>query len=124
MKVATIGTFGLLMLAGVLSAQKAHSLSVRTSETFTGEITDSLCAEGHQIGFLNSEKNCVITCVKVDGAEFELYNSQMNHIYKLSDQIQPEVYAGQEVIVTGNYEKETNSIHVISIRPRITYAGL
>jgi hypothetical protein len=41
MKVAAIGMVGLLVLAGGLSAQKTPSLSVRNSETFTGDITDS-----------------------------------------------------------------------------------
>jgi hypothetical protein len=48
----------------------------------------------------------------------------MKHIYPLDDQQQPESFAGQEVAVTGSYGKEANAIHVISIRPKITYAGL
>jgi hypothetical protein len=124
MKVAAIGMVGLLMLAGGLSAQKAPSFSVRNSETFTGEITDSICAEGHNIGVTKSEKNCVLTCVKLDSAQFVLYNSEVKQIYNLDDQLQPEAFAGQEVTVIGRYDKDTNAIHVISIRPKITYAGL
>ena len=124
MKVAAIGMVGLLMLAGGLSAQKAPSFSVRNSETFTGEITDSICAEGHNIGVTKSEKNCVLTCVKLDSAQFVLYNSEVKHIYKLDDQLLPEAFAGQEVAVIGTYDKYTNAIHMISIRPKITYAGL
>jgi hypothetical protein len=124
MKVAAIGMVGLLMLAGGLSAQNAPSFSVRNSETFIGEITDNLCAEAHNIGVAKSEKNCVLTCVKVDGAQFVLYDSEIKHIYKLDDQLQPEAFAGQEVTVIGRYDKEANAIHVISIRPKITYAGL
>ena len=124
MKIAAISVVGLLMLAGGLSAQKAPSLSVRNSETFTGQITDSICAEGHNIGVTKSEKNCVLTCVKLDGAQFVLYNSEIKRMYKLDDQLQPEVFAGQEVTVIGRYDKDANAIHVISIRPKITYAGL
>jgi hypothetical protein len=124
MKIAAIGVVGLLMLAGGLSAQEAPSFSVRNSETFTGEITDSFCSEGHRIGMIKSEKNCILTCVKFDGAQFVLYNSEIKRLYKLDDQRQPEAFAGQEVTVIGRYDKEANAIHVISIRPKITSASL
>jgi len=124
MKTAAIGMFGALILATGLSAQKAPSFSVRNGETFTGEITDSFCAQGHHIEIIKSERNCILTCVKFDGAQFVLYNSDMKHVYNLDDQLQPEAFAGQEVIVTGRYDKDGSTIHVISIRPKITYAGL
>ena len=124
MKIAAISMVGLLMLAGGLSAQKAPSFSVRNNETFIGQITDSICAEGHHSGVTKSEKNCVLTCVKFDGAQFVLYNSESKRVYNLDDQQKPEVFAGQEVTVTGMYDKDANAIHVIDIRPKITYAGL
>jgi hypothetical protein len=124
MKVVAIGTVGLLMLAAALSAQKIPSASIRDGEIFTGEITDSLCTEAHHIEAIKDEKNCVLTCVKFEGAEFVLYNPATKHNYNLDDQQQPIAFAGQEVIVTGSYDKSSNSIHVISIRPRITDAGL
>jgi hypothetical protein len=101
MKIAAISMVGVLMLAGGLSAQKTPSFSVRNNETFTGEITDNICAEGHNIRVTKSEKNCVLPCVRFDGAEFVLYNSEIKHIYKLDDQQQPEAFAGQEVTVIG-----------------------
>jgi len=124
MKTAAIGMVGALLLAGGLSAQKAPSFSVRNGEAFTGEITDSFCAQGHYLQITKSERNCILTCVKFDGAQFVLYNSETKHIYNLDDQLQPEAFAGQEVTVTGTYDKEAKAIHVISIRPKITYAGL
>lgn len=124
MKIAAIGMVGLLMLAGGLSAQKTPSFSVRNNETFNGEITDSICAEGHNINVTKSERNCVLTCVKLEGAQFVLYNTEIKHIYKLDDQQQPEAFAGQKVTVIGRYDEDANAIHVISIRPKITYAGL
>ena len=124
MKTAAIGMIGALILAAGLSAQKAPSFSVRNGDTFTGEITDNFCAQGHHIEIIKSERNCILTCVKFDGAQFVLYNSEMKHVYNLDDQLQPEAFAGQEVIVTGRYDKDASKIHVISIRPKITYAGL
>jgi hypothetical protein len=124
MKTAAIGMFGVLILAGGLSAHRAPSFSVRNGETFTGEITDSFCAQGHHIEIIKSERNCILTCVKFDGAQFVLYNSESKRVYKLDDQQKPEAFAGQEVTVTGMYDKDARAIHVINIRPKITYAGL
>jgi hypothetical protein len=124
MKTAAIGMVGVLLLAGGLSAQRTPSFSVRNGEAFTGEITDSFCPQGRHVQVIKSERNCVLTCVKFEGAQFVLYNSESNHIYNLDDQLRPEAFAGQEVTVTGTYDKEAKAIHVISIRPKITYAGL
>jgi hypothetical protein len=124
MKVSTMGMVGLLILASSLSAQKIPNISIRNNDIFTGQITDSLCADGHHIDVVKSEKNCVLACVKFDGAEFVLYNPGTKQTYQLDDQKQPVAFAGQEVIVTGRYDKITKTIHVIAIRPRITDAGL
>ena len=124
MKTAAIGMMGVLLLAGGLSAQKAPSYSVRNGEIFTGEITDSFCPQGRHVQIIKSERNCVLTCVKFEGAQFVLYNSDTKHIYNLDDQLRPEPYAAQEVTITGRYDKEAKTIHVISISPKITTAGL
>jgi hypothetical protein len=125
MKTAAIGMVGVLISAAGLSAQKAPNFSVRNGETFTGEITDSLCAEdGKHIGMIKSEKKCILTCVKFNGAEFVLYNTESKRIYKLDDQQKPEAFAGQEVTVTGMYDKDAKAIYVIDIRPKAIVAGL
>jgi hypothetical protein len=125
MKTVSIGIVGLLMLAGGLSAQKAPSFSVRNSEIFIGQIADSLCADnGHHSGVINQKKNCTLACVKFGGAQFVLYNSETKRMYKLDDQQKPEAFAGQDVTVTGRYDEEAKEIHVINIRPKITYASL
>jgi hypothetical protein len=125
MKTTAIGMVGLLMLTMGVSAQKASKFSVRNDESFTGEIMDSFCAEdGHHTGVTKGEKNtskagCTLTCVKLAGAQFVLYNSETKRIYKLDDQQQPEAFAGQKVIVTGRYDDEAKAIHVTNIRPVI-----
>jgi len=123
MKTAAIGMVGVLLLAGGLSAQKAAGFSVRIHDTFTGEITDSMCPEGHHIAALKSERNCVLMCVKLDGAQFMLYNPETNRTYKLDDQQKPEAFAGREVTVFGTYDKDKKIIHVTNITPKITYTG-
>ena len=131
MKTLAIGVVGLLMVVGS-SAQKAASFSARTGDIFTaefkGEIMDSFCAEdGHHIGVVKGNMNtsksgCTVTCVKLGGAKFVLYNPEMKRIYKLDDQLQPEALAGQKVIVVGTYDKETSTIRVAKIRPVISTA--
>jgi len=125
MKTAVIGMIGALIVAAGLSAQRAPSVTVRNGETFTGQITDSYCAEdGHHLKMIKGERNCVLTCVRFDGAEFVLYNPVTKRIFKLDDQQKPEAFAGQEVTVTGTYDKDAKAIHVIDIKPKIVYAGL
>jgi hypothetical protein len=129
MKSTAIGAVALLMLAGTFSAQKAASFSVRNGDKFnrefTGEITDSFCAEdGHHSGVIKSDKNtskagCTVACVKLSGAQFVLYSPVTKRTYKLDDQQQPEVFAGQKVIVEGTYDRETETIQVAKIRPVI-----
>lgn len=125
MKTPAIGMIAVLVLAGGLSAQKAPGFSVRNGETFTGQITDSFCAEdGRHLAMIKGERNCILTCVKFDGAEFVLYNPENKRIYKLDDQQKPEAFAGRGVTVTGTYDKEAKAIHVIDIKPKIVFAGL
>ena len=131
MKTATIGIVCLLLLAGP-SAQKAARVSVRNSDIFisefSGEIMDSFCAEdGHHIGVNKSQQNtstagCTLTCVKLGGARFVLYDPQTERTYKLDDQQKPEAFAGQKVTVLGTYDKETKTIRVTKIRPVILTA--
>ncbi len=124
MKTAAIGMVGVLMLSVGLSAQKASKFSIRNDEIFSGEIMDSFCAEdAHHIGMIKNRKNCILACVKIDGAQFVLYNSETKRIYKLDDQQKPEAFAGQEVTVIGTYDKDAKAIHVIDIRPKIIYAA-
>ncbi len=49
MKTGAMSMFGVLILAGGLSAQKAPGFLVQNGEAVTGEITDSVCAEGHSV---------------------------------------------------------------------------
>ena len=131
MRTVAIGAVGLL-LAGFF-VQKAASFTARNGDIFTseftGEIMDSFCAEdGHHIGVVKgnlntSRQGCTVTCVKLGGAKFVLYNPNSKRVYKLDDQLQPEPYAGQKVIVTGTYDQETATIRVGKIRPVIA-AGL
>jgi hypothetical protein len=99
--------FSLVMVAA-LSAQPGK-------RTFTGAITDSMCAAADhshmQMGPTDAE--CTIACVNVHGAQYVVYDGK--NAYTLSDQKTPEKFAGKKVTVTGSLDAKTMTIKVDSI---------
>jgi hypothetical protein len=97
----------LLILAAYGPAQEKR--------TFTGTITDNMCAAGNhssmRMGPTNAE--CTIACVDAHGALFVLYDG--TNTFVLSDQKAPEKLAGKKVTVTGTVENSTRTIKVESI---------
>jgi hypothetical protein len=131
MKTAAIGAVGTLLLAGSLFLQGAAGTAItgdQVNDEFAGVISDSICAEnGSHIGVVKNGHitpmgACVRACVKFDGAEFVLYDKQAKHTYKLDNQVQPEPFAGQKVIVTGVYDQRAGTIRVKRIQPVIENA--
>jgi len=117
-----------MVVAGVGSAflatnevnRAALALPV-ASITVRGKIWDSVCAgqASHEkvIAKTNAKdaKECTLQCVKA-GSKFALYNPDDKTTYQLDDQEKAGEYAGQTVTVTGNYDRDTNTIHVDSIK--------
>lgn len=101
-------------LVGVLLA--AASLSaVQQPQTFTGTITDSMCAAtGHAAMRMGpTDAECTTACVMAHGAEYVLLVEQTPYV--LSDQQTPEGFAGQRVRITGTLDASTKTIRVESI---------
>jgi type 1 fimbria pilin len=96
-----------LLIAGFCAAQGKQS--------FTGKITDSMCAmaDHSHMGMGPTDKDCTIACVMEHGALYVLYDGKK--AYELTDQKTPEKFAGQKVTVTGTLDPKTNTIHVDSI---------
>jgi hypothetical protein len=84
-------------------------------QTFTGSITDSMCADGDhshmKMGPTDAE--CTKACVSIHGATYVLYDGK--EVYTLSDQRTPEKFAGKKVTVTGTLDAKTKTIQVDSI---------
>lgn len=97
----------LLAIAALTAAPKKH--------TFTGVITDSMCARGDhskmQMGPTDAE--CSKACILEHGATYVLFDGQ--HAYDLSDQKAPEKFAGRRVTITGALDAKTMTIQVTSI---------
>ncbi len=84
-------------------------------QTFTGTITDSMCANADhspmRMGPTDAE--CTVACVGAHGAAYVLYDGK--EVYTLSDQRTPEEFAAQKVTVIGTLDAKTKTIQVDSI---------
>jgi hypothetical protein len=83
--------------------------------TFTGIITDDMCARADHSGMRMgpTDAECTKACVMAHGASYVLYDGKS--AYVLSDQKTPEKFAGQKVSVTGTLDEKTKTIKVDSI---------
>jgi hypothetical protein len=99
--------FTLLAIAALAAAQG--------KQTFTGAITDDMCARADHSGMRMgpTDAECTIACVMVHGASYVLYDGK--EVYTLSDQKTPEKFAGQKVTVRGTLDAKTKTIRVDSI---------
>src|SRR5215471_3686880 len=97
----------LLIIAGLAPAQ--------ATRTFTGTITDDMCAAGDhsRMRMGSTDAECTIACVSAHGAKYVLYDGK--EAYELSDQRTPEKFAGKKVTVTGALDAKTGTIQVDSI---------
>src|SRR6516164_22142 len=85
-------------------------------QTFTGVITDSMCANGDhsRMKMGANDAECTIACVDAHGAQYVLYDGKAS--YTLSDQKTPQKFAGKKVTVTGTLDAKTKTIQVDSIK--------
>jgi hypothetical protein len=84
-------------------------------QTFTGTITDDMCAiGGHaQMRMGPTDADCTIACVIAHDAKYVLADGK--DVYTLSDQQTPEKFAAQKVSVIGTLDAKTKTIQVDSI---------
>lgn len=84
-------------------------------QTFTGTITDNMCAKADhsQMRMGPTDAECTIACISVHGATYVLYDGK--DVYALSDQRTPETFAAQKVRVIGTLDTRTKTIQVESI---------
>jgi hypothetical protein len=101
-------TCSLLLIAVIASAQGKR--------TFTGTITDNMCAQGDhsRMRMGSTDAECTLACISAHGATYVLYDGK--DVFMLSDQKTPEKFAGKKVIVTGTLDPKTRTIQVDSIK--------
>lgn len=111
-KLLIVGILTLCAIAG-WAAKEPQSADM---QTFSGEITDTLCAANgsHQKmmqqmkSMANDKASCVKQCLLV-GAKFALYDDEKHSFYRIDDQAKDKVapFAGQRVRITGTLDKKT-----------------
>jgi len=91
------------------------ALAAPAGRTFTGVITDEMCAAtGHAAMRMGpTDAECTIACVDAHGAAYVLLDGKT--VYALSDQQLPAQFAGQKVRVTGTLDAKTMAITVVSM---------
>ena len=101
--------------AGVALLVAVSVSAAQDAKTFTGSITDDMCARiGHsQMRMGPTDAECTIACIRAHDASYVLYDGK--EAYTLSDQQTPEKFAAQKVRVTGTLDAKTKTIHVDSI---------
>jgi hypothetical protein len=86
-------------------------------ETFTGVITDDMCARADHASMRMgpTDAECTVQCVMVHGASYVLFDGKQ--VFMLTDQEKPEKFAGKEVTITGTLDPKnrTKTILVESI---------
>jgi hypothetical protein len=102
--------FSILALAALAALAAAQG-----KRTFTGAITDSMCAyaDHSHMRMGDTDAECTIACVREHDAAYVL--SDGKEVYTLSDQQTPEKFAGKKVTVTGTLDPKTKKIQVDSI---------
>jgi len=102
------------LVLGVL-AVASLSAAAQDRQTFTGIITDEMCAGvGHapmRMGPTDAE--CTVACVLSHGTQYVLEVGK--DVYILSDQQTPEQFAAKKVRVVGTLDTKTKMIQVASI---------
>jgi hypothetical protein len=104
------------MKSAILSLLAVVALAAAPdSRTFTGVITDSMCANNDHSGMRMgpTDGECTIACVNAHGAFYVLYDGKS--AWTLSDQTTPEKFAGKKVTVKGTADEKTKTIKVESI---------
>jgi hypothetical protein len=103
------------LIVGLLAGA---ALAAPGRQTFTGVITDDMCAgTGHAAMRMGpTDGECTVACVQAHGASYVLLAGKT--IYNLSNQELPEKFAGAKVSVIGTLDVKTKTINVESIRLR------
>ena len=98
-----------------LIASGANGDSTGSVQTFTGEVTESLCPKTHD-EMMKEMKNmrmdkltCERTCIQM-GAKYSLYDAASEKVYRLDDPKKIEPCAGRKVRIVGVLKKNTITV--------------
>ena len=99
-------------LLALAAAALVSSAGLAAAETFTGEISDSMCRAKHEApaegGPELSDKECTLACVR-GGSKFVLVTEDGTYTFADQTAASLEEHAGEKVTVTGEVEDGTLS---------------
>lgn len=109
-----VNVAGFAVLLGALVSAQTKQAPAKGSRTFTGRITDSVCAraEHKSMGMGDTDAECAKACVQSHGAQYVLFDG--TNVYVLGDQVAGEQFAGQKVAVKGVLNAKTGTIEKMS----------
>jgi hypothetical protein len=85
--------------------------------TWTGTISDSMCAGAHgdKGGTPAKDHDCSVTCAKKAGGSYVFVNDKDKKVYKIANQTMPDVmtHAGHKVDLTGELKGDTITVSKI-----------
>jgi hypothetical protein len=103
---------GRILLPLLLAAATLGSAGA--DRTFTGTVSDSMCALNHAAMRMGpTDAECTLACIEEHDATFVLVDGR--NVYQLSDQRAPKAFAGKKVKVTGTLDAATATITVAAI---------
>ena len=90
----------------------AAAMALAADKTFTGTVTDTMCAGSHKGMNMGTDAQCVTDCVK-GGDKYALWDGKT--VYVLSDQKGAAPFAAKKVTVKGTLDPSGKTIQVTSI---------
>jgi len=114
MKMPTVALLAIAALSAMV-VSAAATPPAAGPKTFTGIISDDMCARGDhsQMRMGPTDAECTLACVSGHGAAYVLYDGKS--VYTLSGRQALEKFAGHKVRVTGELDAKTQTIRMDSI---------
>ena len=82
-------------------------------QTFTGTVSDNMCAGDHKSMNMGTDEKCVTECIKSMGGKYTLWDGKTN--WELSDQKSAAKFAAKKVTVKGTPDEKSKVLKVESI---------
>lgn len=117
---ATLFCVVIVLISSSLIASSSSKTKEDSSQSFTGEIMDTLCTEHHghqymmqQMKSMGTDKQtCIQKCLQL-GAKLALYDAASGNVYSIANQDKAVPFEGHMVHVTGTLNKKKITISEI-----------
>ena len=104
----------IVLLALILGASAALSAAPKNKQ-YRGVLSDQLCGLEHP-ELMQDARECTLGCVR-GGSRYVLANRTEGVVYDLFGKTIPDELAGQQVVITGRWDKRRRAVRVYAIAP-------